>query len=123
MMHADGGSHKEPGPLPVNPALEKFRAMPGVQVEVEPIPYNQSTDCAHSTGSQQVVEEDTAWERLRGSEEYSAWRVREKQALGVLPRGVVNELDAGSSSGRSSDGPKRLLLRGPGVRGGSRQQQ
>lgn len=86
MLHLSDGSHKELGPLPVNPALEKFRAMPGVQVEVEPLPYNPATDCALSTASQQVVEEDTAWERLRGSEQYRAWRVREKQALEVLPR-------------------------------------
>jgi hypothetical protein len=102
MRHVDAGSPKEQGPLPVNPALARFKAMPGVQVEVAPLPYNPATDTAISTVSQAAVEEDTAWERLKGSEQYTAWRVREKQALELLPRGYkVTELAAavGSSSG------------------------
>jgi hypothetical protein len=113
MLHVDANSRKEPGPLPVNPALDKYRAMPGVQVEIAPIPYNPGTDCALSTFSQQVVAEDTAWERLKGSEQYTAWRIREKQALEALPRGVVNDLaGVGGGSGVDSGRPKRLLLRG-----------
>lgn len=111
MLHVDAGSLKEPGPLPVNPALKKFKSLPGVQIEVSPIPYNPATDCAISKFSQQQVIEDTAWEKLKGSEQYKAWRIREKQALGMLPRGVVNDM-AGSGSS-SSSGPKRLL-RGAG---------
>lgn len=98
MLHVDAGSRKEPGPLPVNPALDKYRALPGVQVEVSAIPYNPAMDCALSTLSQQAIAEDIAWERLRGTEQYLAWRVREKQALELLPRGMVNEADSGSSS-------------------------
>jgi hypothetical protein len=114
MLHVDANSRKEPGPLPVNPTLDKYRAMPGVQIEISPIPYNPGTDCALSKFSQQVVAEDTAWERLKGSEQYMAWRIREKQALEVLPRGVVNDLAGvgGGGKGVSSGGPKRRLLRG-----------
>jgi hypothetical protein len=85
----------------VNPALDKFRALPGVQVEVSAVPYNPATDCALSTLSQQAIAEDTAWERLRGTEQYLAWKVREKQALELLPRVVVDEAVSGSSSSSS----------------------
>jgi hypothetical protein len=110
MLHVDADSRKESGPLPVNPALDKYRAMPGVHIEISPLPYNPSTDCALSKFSQQVVAEDTAWEKLKGSQQYIAWRIREKQALEVLPRGVVSDLAGGG--GGSNGGPKRLLLRG-----------
>lgn len=112
MLHVDANSRKEAGPLPVNPALDKYRAMPRVQIQISPIPYNPRTDCALSKFSEQVVAEDTAWEKLKGSEQYMAWRIREKQALEVLPRGAVNDLVGGSTRGSNGGGPKRLLLRG-----------
>lgn len=105
MLHVDAGSRKELGPLPVNPALDKYRALPGVQVEISAVPYNPATDCALSTLSQQAIAEDTAWEKLRGTEQYLAWRVREKQALELLPRGV-NEADRGGSSSNNTGGSR-----------------
>jgi hypothetical protein len=119
MLHVDAGSLKEPGPLPVNPALNKFKSMPGVTIEISPIPYNPTTDTAISKVSQEVLAEDTAWERLRGSEQYAAWQIREKQALELLPAGVVNTMAAaaeggssvGAGGGRGSNAPKRLTRR------------
>jgi hypothetical protein len=116
MLHVDAGSLKEPGPLPVNPVVNKFKSIPGVTIEISPIPYNPSTDTAISKISQEVLAEDTAWERLRGSEQYAAWQMREKQALELLPRGVVNTMAAAAEGGssvsrgssRGSDAPKRL---------------
>jgi len=112
MLHVDLGSRKEPGPLPVNPALDKFKAIPGVTIETTPLTYNPATDMAVNKVSQQLLEEDTAWERLKGSEQYRAWKVREKQALEVIPRGIVNDMAGGSSSSSPESGnrsPKRHL--------------
>lgn len=122
MLHVDANSRKEPGPLPVNPALDKYRAMPGVKIEVAALPYNAATDAALTQTSQQALDDDTAWQRLRGTEQYTAWAIREKQALELLPTGVIiasnekaaSSMGGGSSSSSTSDGlqtgsPKRRL--------------
>jgi hypothetical protein len=114
MLHADRGSPKQQGPLALGRALDAYKAMPGVTISVErSLPYNAATDAAiMGAASQQVVAEDTAWEATRGSEQYAAWRTREKQALDLLPRGVVSE-SAASSAGTppppAADGARRLL--------------
>lgn len=115
MLHVDDSSHREPGPLPIDPALDNYRAMPGVQIQVTALPYNPVTDTAMTPTSQEAVAEDTAWERLRGSEQYAQWTIREKQALGLLPRGVVVARDTaavvgGSEQGARSAQPRRLLM-------------
>ena len=108
MLHVDAGTRKEPGPLPVTPALDKYRAMPGVTIETTALQYNAATDTAITPLGQELVDEDTAWERLKGSEQYRAWRIREKQALELLPRGIVNDLAGnGAMEQQANRHPKR----------------
>lgn len=116
MLHVDAGSLKARGPLALGPGLEALRALPGVRLSTAPLPYNAATDAALSGRSAAEVAQDAAWERRRGSDVYEAARVRDKQALGLLPRGVVaTERAAGgggspsASSSSRGDGARLLL--------------
>jgi hypothetical protein len=99
MLGADAGVPRQAGPTPLAALLAKYRAMPGVSVEVTPLEYNAATDAAITPVSRGVMDEDKAWEAARGSEQYREWRVREKQALGLLPRGVMITTEKAAAGG------------------------
>lgn len=105
-----------PGPLPDMSAVSLYKAVPSVEVDITPIPYNAQIDGAPPSGVLPLLATQAAWERMRGTQAYKDWKQKQLVALELVPGSSPSpgdsELPASSPipSSASTDGTATGLL-------------
>lgn len=78
-----GMSQPEAGPLYDMYDVDRYRKTksPKTRIDITPVPYNPATDAPVDSDRQRTLQEDAAWERKRGTQEYEQWKQQQMTVL------------------------------------------
>jgi len=92
------------GPIGDTTLEDTYSNVPGVTIDISPVPYTPGSPFLMRKNELEVFGEDAAWERKKGSKEYEDWRKQQAAAVQLESAGTISSSTNGTDSAGSGSG-------------------
>lgn len=92
------------GPIGDTTLEDTYSNVPGVTIDISPVPFNPGSPFPMRKNEIEVFGEDAAWERKKGSKEYENWRKQQAAAVQLESASTKSSSTNGTDSAGSGSG-------------------